>query len=413
MCLQSLTNSFPTGRMISRFHEKVLFLMIPNSMSFKLYAPLICMILLVSCTGTDTERQQIEVEQVVLEEVLSLGDESKGDTILFGPIDGIAVNGRGDIFVAERRPWLLSAFAADGTYLSPVGAEGEGPGEYQYGFSGPAIGPADSVYLWAVWPYKRIQIYDPKDFSFVRNVRVHLEETDLRAIHPLIGATENGWIMSIGLQNILTNDAGRPFINEDTDRELIVVNREGIHSSGLLGTMQVGEAMYHVYEDSNGFTSREIPFARATIWAFGADDALYYGWNDTFEINFMSADGSTSGVISYDYDPVIITEAELAEAVDSNDPITRELFDAYEHHETKPAFQTFSVDEASKMWVKLSTPEGGTQAEWVVLDRESQVVGEFTLPLAVDLKVVQGGYAYGIKQGDGLAPMVVVYEIQE
>ena len=101
-------------------------------MSVKLYTPLICMILLVSCTGTGPEWQEVEAEQVVLEEVLSLGDESKGDTILFGSIDGIAVNGRGDIFVAESRPWMLSAFAADGTYLSPVGAEGEGPGEYQY-----------------------------------------------------------------------------------------------------------------------------------------------------------------------------------------------------------------------------------------------------------------------------------------
>ena len=371
------------------------------------------MILLVSCTRTGPERQEIEVEQVVLEEVLSLGDESKGDTILFGSIDGIAVNGRGQIFVAERMPWLLSAFAADGTYLSPVGAEGEGPGEYQYGFSGPAIGPADSVYLWVSRPYKRIQIYDPRGFSFVRNVNVHLEETDLRAIHPLIGATENGWIMAIGLPNILTNDAGRPFINEDTDMELIVVNREGIYSSGLLGTMKANEAMYHVFEDSPAVAFREIPFARATVRTFGADDMLYYGWNDTFEINFISADGSTRGVISYDYDPVLITEAEMAEAVDSNDPITRELFDAYEHHETKPAFQTFAVDEASKVWVKLSTPEGGTQGEWLVLDRESQVVGKFTLPLAVDLKVVQGGYAYGIEQGDGLAPRVVVYEIQE
>ena len=32
--------------------------------------------------------------------------------------------------------------------------------------------------------------------------------------------------------------------------ELIVVNREGIYSSGLLGTMKANEAMYHVFEDS-------------------------------------------------------------------------------------------------------------------------------------------------------------------
>ncbi|MCY3629862.1 MAG: 6-bladed beta-propeller [Bacteroidetes bacterium] len=382
-------------------------------MSYKLCTPSICMILLVSCTGTDPEQKEIEADQIVLEEILSLGDESKGDTILFGSLDQIAVNGRGDIFVAESRPWQVHAFAADGTYLTPIGAEGQGPGEYQYGFSGPSIGPADSVYLWVSWPQKRIQIYDPEDFSFVRNVHVHLEETDLRGIYPLIGAIENGWIMSIGLHSILSDEDGAPSINDDTVRELIVVNREGIYSSGLLGIMRRDEGIYHVFEDKSGFTYRDIPFARATIWAFGADGILYYGWNDTFEINFVSADGSTRGLISHDYDPVPITEAELAEALDTDDPLTREIFNAYDHHESKPAFQAIAVDEASQVWAKLSTPEGGTRAVWLVLDRDSQVVGKLTLPVAVDLKVVQGSYAYGIEQGAGLPPMVVVYEIRE
>ena len=35
------------------------------------------------------------------------------------------------------------------------------------------------------------------------------------------------------------------------------------------------------------------------------------------------------------------------------------------------------------------------------------------LPATVDLEVIRGGYAYGTHQGDGDAPMVVVYKIQE
>ena len=116
-----------------------------------LTSPLIlfCIILLAGCTrGTAPVQEEGEFTLITLEEVLRLGDESAGDTILFGPIAQIAVNGNGDIFVSEgQRSRRVHALAADGTYLSQVGGVGQGPGEYQYYIDGPFIGPADSVYL--------------------------------------------------------------------------------------------------------------------------------------------------------------------------------------------------------------------------------------------------------------------------
>ena len=95
------------------------------------------------------------------------------------------------------------------------------------------------------------------------------------------------------------------------------------------------------------------------------------------------------------------------------EPHYRELVEAHEPHEMKPAFQTFVVDDMSRIWIKLSSPEDAVQAEWLILSQESHAVGRTKLPTAVDLEVIRGGYAYGIHQGDGAAPMVVVYKIQE
>ncbi|MCY4204254.1 MAG: 6-bladed beta-propeller [Bacteroidetes bacterium] len=375
----------------------------------------ICIIFLASCTNTGSEgnRSAGSDRQIALEEVLRLGDESQGDTILFGSVTRIVVNGRGDIFVAEERSWILHAFRADGAYLSQVGAQGEGPGEYQYNFGGAAIGPADSVYLWVSWPHTRIQIYDSEDFSFTRSVQVHKEETDQRNLYPLIGATEDGWIMTIGFPNLMDGDDGFA-INNDTDRELILVSREGVLGSGLADPVSDDEEIWHIYEDSGGITYRRVPFGRSTTWRIGDDELLYYGWNDSIEINFVSVDGSTRGVIRHKFDPVPITEAEITEARRTDDPVWKDLYAAHAKHETKPAFQTFAVDEMGRVWVKLSSAEGADQAEWLILDRESRLVGTTTLPLSVNLEVVQGGYAYGIiEEQDGFAPMVVVYEITE
>jgi hypothetical protein len=118
--------------------------------------------LLAECADTGPSQDKGKTDLITLEEILRLGDESAGDTILFGSISQIAVNGRGDIVVAENNPMSIHAFGSDGTYLGSVGAQGQGPGEYLY-FSGPVIGPADSVYLWEPVT-NRILIYDPNDF---------------------------------------------------------------------------------------------------------------------------------------------------------------------------------------------------------------------------------------------------------
>lgn len=60
-----------------------------------------CILLLAACQRADTAQYKTEVIQIELEELHRIGDESKGDTILFGSITQIDTNQRGDILVSE------------------------------------------------------------------------------------------------------------------------------------------------------------------------------------------------------------------------------------------------------------------------------------------------------------------------
>ena len=381
---------------------------LPNNSFHVTFLILFCVILLTGCRrDMDLAQKEGETTIVTLEEILRLGDESAGDTILFRPILQIMVNGRGDILVSEgQRSPSVHALEADGAYLSQVGGQGQGPGEYRF-LNGGVIGAADSVYLWESVT-NRILVYDPDDFSYAHSIEI--KDDGEKQFNILIGAIENGWIMAKSLSSFLESDDGSMTINDDRHLELIQIDRDGSYGTDLLGTVDDSEAIYNIQE--GGFGYADVPFGRSPSWAVGPDDMLYYGWSGAIEIITVSTDRSTRDTIRYEHDPVPITSAEMTEAMPENS-YYRELVETREPHETKPGFQTFVVDEKSRVWVKLSSPEDAVEAEWLILSRKSHAVGRTTLPVAVDLEVIRGGYAYGVHQGDGIDPMVVVYEIQE
>ena len=365
--------------------------------------------LLAACSDQEASREPSEVGQVDITEVLRLGDEAAGDTVLFSRITHLAVNSRGDIIVEEARRASIRAFNSEGAYVNNIGAMGEGPGEYRYTW-GVAVGPADSVYLWEVYT-DRVMVYDPHDFSFVRHVTV--EDEGIKGAMGIIGIVEAGWIIPMRASSFQPTDDGKMTVHEDNDFQIRKVDLDGSYGQEIIATVRENEMIPHVYEDANGFTIYNVPYARNPAWAMGPNDMLYYGWGDAIQVTVANINGSIQARIHYEHDPVFITDAEIeATAQDMVSEQHEKLLAERGPHETKPAFETFVVDEAGNVWVKLSSIENATTADWLILDIESEVVGIAVLPINVTLKMIRNGRAYGTEQQDGEDIMVVVYEIE-
>ncbi len=364
--------------------------------------------LLAACSDQEASREPSEVGQVDITEVLRLGDEAAGDTVLFSRITNLAVNSRGDIIVEEARRPSIRVFNSEGAYVSDVGGMGQGPGEYRYTW-GVVVGSADSVYVWEVYT-DRVMVYDPHDFSFVRHVTV--EDDGIKGAVGIIGIGEAGWIMPIQARPFQPGHDGKMTVHEDADFEIRKVDLDGDYGQEIIATVRDNEMIYHVFEESGGFTIHGVPYARNAAWAMGPNDMLYYGWGDAIQISVANVDGSIQTRIYHEHDPVFITDAEAeAAAQDMVNEQHEKLLAARGLHETKPAFKTFVVDEAGNVWVKLSSIENATTADWLILDMESEVVGIAALPINVTLKMIRNGRAYGTEQQNGEDIMVVVYEI--
>lgn len=380
---------------------------LPRVRRWPLLAAVACAAFLPACSNPEAPRGNSQLAAVSLTEVLRLGDESAGDTILFSTISHLSANSRGEFFVTESRPAAVSAFGLNGGFLGAVGSEGQGPGEFRY-ITNAVVGPADSIYV-VDFVSNRLMIYDPQDFMFVRDA--HIEDDGLKQVSRLIGVAEGGWLMTMGLPPFLESEEGSMFVNENYHSEVRKVSLDGSYGPDVLAIMQHPEMIYNIQENG-GLNFVSVPFARHTPHAVGSNNLLYYGWNDSVRISVKSLDGSIQNTISYNHTSVPISSAEWEEARYRENELFQKLVDARDPHKVKPAFQTFVVDEAGRAWVKLNSPEGATDADWLILDRQSVAVGKVSLPLSVDLRVIRKGRAYGVEQQQGGDPMVLVYEIQ-
>ena len=366
-----------------------------------------CLALCAACSNSEAPHDSNIVPQIEFVESLRLGDEAAGDTMLFGSIDQLAVTSRGDVIVTAVRPATIQAFDAEGDFLGTIGAEGEGPGEYRY-VSHTVVGSGDSVHVFE-YLLNRILIYSPGDYTFARHVQV--TDAGSKQMTGLLGVLDDGWLMTMEWPSFLRQDDGSMVANDNREIEVVKVDLDGSYSSDPIAIMREQELILNVQEGAFGFNIVSVPFGRYTWRAVGLDGLLYYGYNDSIRISMVSSDGSDQGVISHDVEPIPVTGAELQKERHSQSAAFQELLDTRPPHETKPAFETFVINESGHVWVKLSSAEGSMDATWLALNRESEAVGQTTLPKSVTLQAIRNGRAYGVDHPEGEAPMVVVYEL--
>ena len=78
----------------------------------------------------------------------------------FATVTGIAVDGRGNIFVADFYNHRVQKFAPDGTFLTSFGGTGVGPGRFTYPM-GLAVAPDGTVYV-TDFGNNRVQLWRPR-----------------------------------------------------------------------------------------------------------------------------------------------------------------------------------------------------------------------------------------------------------
>ncbi len=335
--------------------------------------------------------------QIILSEIFRIGDEAAGDTVVFGRIDGMAVNAAGQLFVGDESSMDISVFSAGGVLIGTLGSRGVAPGEFR-DISNVLVGRNDSIYVFDV--RQGLSVFAPETWLFQRRIKIVRNDSAGYAMS-VIGITDMGPItlhgFSIGVDNL---DADRFRVAALTSWAGTMVRiLARLHDRQLLLFMSPEQTP----------ALRYVPFGRRPTFSFGPSGKLYSGWNETIDIAITSVDGEALGAVRKNHVPIPVTTTEFDAIINPS------AFGSI--HEVKPAYKTFIVDDKDQVWIKGESQGEMPTAEWLILNAAGKVVGRTELPTNLTLEAVRSGRAYGSIESASVfdpapvVPTVVVYSV--
>ena len=281
-----------------------------------------------------------ETEARLVPEV-SIGELDGPEEYLFGRIGSLAVDSDRNVYVFDAQALHVRVFNADGTYITTLGREGEGPGEF---------GRAETI---AVLPDGRLLVRDPG------NMRVQV--FDLAS-----GGTEE-WVYNSGNTYragapLHTDVRGRTFLltsDQARDDIIIVLGSDGTH----LDTLPEPTTDYErvlvsaATEDGGASVTSAVPFTPRFFWTVHPSGHFLTGLSSDYRVDFEGDDGVLR--IERAYDPVPVSGEERNYRRESLVRMIRFsvpdwTWDGPRIPDYKPIFDELLTGRNGRIWVRLT-----------------------------------------------------------
>lgn len=361
---------------------------------------------LASCSGsasTELPEEIANIEHVTVipddaepEYILTperIAEFGESDDILIGWLRSVAVDDQGRVFIADSEQEQIHVFQPDGTYITSVGREGDGPGE----FRGVTQLRTDSLYLYA------------KDANSLKLTRFDLETLEYEDAVRFPFDMEGGDGYTHYLDTFFLIDSDRYLIQYDVgyvvgledsgekpDIEGWLLNREtGEYDDGMIYSFRDSETLYRRTEDN--IYVMEPPYMRTSNIMQDPEGRMVYGWSEELLFTFYNVSGEVVEAIYKPHENEELDPDDVYAIYENHDDPWKTMIREDPLPDRWPAYGQAVVDDAGRIWVALFT-EDIEYHEWVILDRSGSVFASFRWPRSRNIQLIKDGYIYTLER---------------
>ena len=347
--------------------------------------------------------------------VATYGD-GEGEGALSAIFD-VDVDAEGRVYASEPTIGRVVTFHPNGTFLSVIGARGEGPGEFRSPGNLTWLGDTLTVldFLRGISLFTRDGVYLDRIFFAVQGQGrrfpfgpiAPLKDGTVGSFEPIIaedvlaGAIEyEVWLKMSRAGEVLDTLARRRLVGGYYELDLDGRPRSGNHplsAAEMLVMPPDGASL--VMATRPHATDQEVPAYRLVRIGLGGD---------------------TLQSVEIPYEPVPVTQADrtriaramtsLPEGDQSFEARAQAIESGIVWPEFFPAFSQVVAGQDGTVWVKRHLERNET-VRWDIFDSQLIQLGYVYLPEGMDVRLVSRGWAYGIVLGEYDVPAIHRYDV--
>lgn len=360
--------------------------------------------LLIFLTGCSTENKDLILPNHIkdVDNLTIYSDSEKGksvidfkkdkvvgdtDTVFIEKVGNISVDEKNRIYIADAPQYTIHLYSSDGDYLSSVGREGDGPGEFR--------------------DVSHIQVAENQLFVFDRNQQ--------RVVRFSPDSLSNYHTVNIADNRNSVDELSETFLNKlyikENETFLMSFTKSDI-PEGIKNWEKIENIAMYYFLDKNGQVASDklfevkssiellaamgqlsvgwpADFLGKSLLALSDEGQIFETWSNDFLIKTYTPEGNYQQAFYYPFEKVPLNPNS---AFADNELIQRGV-GSIDFPDTWPVLDNMLVDDENRLWISTIV-EDFEIYEWWILEETGELITKFEWPRDEPIEVVKNGYMY-------------------
>ncbi|MEX0660931.1 MAG: 6-bladed beta-propeller [Balneolaceae bacterium] len=330
------------------------------------------------------------------------------DDVHIGNLWAFDVDKSGRVYIADVQEMDIKVYDSEGKFLSTLGREGSGPGEFRELSN---IQIMDNLLFVFDRNQQRILKYDTESRQFVNDIgiagnRSEYEEVQDAHLNNIFIRDNFSFLMEFSKSRMPEN--ANTWDHFPGSRMYYLLDTDGnISSVKLLETKSTYQVLVPMAGRSIG---TPVDFFGNTLIQLSGENKILIAWSEEFLVKKYSSSGEYMSAFYRPLEREEFTPEHSFEGADED--FIEEAARSIDFPKTWPALNDLLVDDENRLWVSTIVEDFDVY-EWWVLKSSGEVIAKFEWPRDKPIRKVKNGYAYTLETEEETGLQTVVrYSIE-